>query len=139
MRPLLAIFVSALLLLVGGALGCGSEAPEVASTDTTRTAPPGIVGEAPEDEPGEPENVGETPGDEGGPVGLDGGTCGELAKTVDGFSRKDLPQGSELVQLRLLQRDCPADAKRIGVADAELPQCERLSQPNCTFYTEPNP
>lgn len=64
------------------------------------------------------------------------GGCSALARRVNTYNT--LTPGSSRTQyltlLHTLQRDCPAQAVRLGLTGSFLPTCKRLGQENCTMY-----
>lgn len=71
-------------------------------------------------------------GDEAGGSGDAGAGCAKAGRTVAKAPRK--PRKKYLEQVHNLQRYCPGDAKKQGLANENLPTCKRLDQEGCTYY-----
>lgn len=65
--------------------------------------------------------------------------CTDFGANVQGYSTLEPGASREeyLTLLHKLQRDCPAEADRLGLTGEGLPQCRNLAQENCTMYEGP--
>lgn len=64
--------------------------------------------------------------------------CGEQLKAVENYNIFKATREGYLLKLHLLQRECPAVAKREGLDSTFLPKCGNdLTAENCTAYEGP--
>lgn len=65
--------------------------------------------------------------------------CGRRARRVADYVVGKPGSSARTYQtlLHRLQRDCPGEANRAGLAGAFLPRCKSLAQSNCTLYRAP--